>query len=686
MRKLSSLIFLLIILFSPAALGSTMEAKVTFKQGYTAFTKADYYQAITQLKLSLEDHSYPLRDYSFFYIGKSYELAKSWDYAVQVYAMLLDYEPNSVLVPQAMFGLASAQSKKGETEATIATLQHLLANYPREAISPQARFLLGQQLEEQGDLEDAARVYRNIDMIHPKNIYAEKALDRLEKLAKEGTLAKYEAPAASIFNKGMKYFNRKSYTKAKGYFTKLSRFYKRSSFYDEALIMLGRIQLRKGKIPHAVSYFKKAINQSKDSKPEAMYYLGRSYGYLNSPKAAIQTLTKTIKMFPNSNVVDSSLYYIAYYSRQIGQPEHALATFEELVTDKNKSELSAKALWLIGDAYYKQKNYAQAYEYFSQSLTLPKNRTSDQLLFWTGKCAQKLDNRDQAIRAWQLTIKNFDHSYYSYRAREELKKAGIAIKFNEIPQVTEIIKAVDGTDQTVASHAKKHQELFALGLTDLAEVELSFIEDKAPAKEKDKIMLSKYHSYIMKGKFAKPIHFADKKITEAMKAGDLEDMDPRLWRFSYPRGYWQYVEKYSKKYGLDPYLVYAVIREESRFKSRALSHASAHGLMQVIPSTGRLLSRSLGMSYSRWKMYNPRVNIEMGTYFLAKLVKRFNGNVSLALAGYNGGPNRVSRWLKKTEGFDLDQFVEDIPLYETRNYVKKVMRSYYGYKRTYSGG
>jgi soluble lytic murein transglycosylase len=146
------------------------------------------------------------------------------------------------------------------------------------------------------------------------------------------------------------------------------------------------------------------------------------------------------------------------------------------------------------------------------------------------------------------------------------------------------------------------------------------------------------------------------------------------------------VEKYAKQYGLDPYLVYAVIREESRFKSRALSRSFAYGLMQIIPSTGRKISRDLGLRYSRWKMYNPRVNIQMGVYYLAVLIERFDGNVSLALAGYNGGPNRVNKLMKKYPEFDIDEFVEDIPLSETRNYVKKVMKSYYGYKRTYSGG
>ncbi|MFH1362071.1 MAG: lytic transglycosylase domain-containing protein, partial [bacterium] len=309
---------------------------------------------------------------------------------------------------------------------------------------------------------------------------------------------------------------------------------------------------------------------------------------------------------------------------------------------------------------------------------------SARTIFWSAKCADKEGQRDEAIKAYKLTITKFDHSYYAYRAREELKRFGIEIKVTNVPEVSAIADLKLNTYETI-THEQKYQELLAIGLADQAATEAEFLEETVPAAEKDKAQLAKYHAYVMKGKYASPIHFADQKILEAMAVGRLDQLDPRFWRFSYPRGYWKYVEKYSKERGLDPYLTYAVIREESRFKSQALSRSSAHGLMQIIPSTGRLICRALGLNYSRWKMYEPRVNIEMGTYYLASLIKRFNGNVPLAVAGYNGGPVRVQKWVKQYKNFDLDEFVEDIPLTETRNYVKKVMKSYYGYKRTYSG-
>jgi soluble lytic murein transglycosylase len=391
-------------------------------------------------------------------------------------------------------------------------------------------------------------------------------------------------------------------------------------------------------------------------------------------------------MFPNSHIADDALYYIGSYYRKQHDLEKASRAYDKLVSSYFNSDLFSEALWCIGNIYYKQGKYEEAYKNLSRAFELPAEKASDRLIFWTAKCAEKIGEKDKAVAAYKATISRYDHSYYGYRAREELNKYGIRIKANSVPDVSEIVLEIDPDSAETAGHKEKYDELLALGLGEEAAEEASFLEEKVPLSKKDKVRLAKYHAYVMKGKFAKPIWFADRKIEEAMLSGSLSQIEPRLWRFSYPRGYWKYVEKYSKQYGLDPHLTYAVIREESRFKSRALSRSWAHGLMQIIPSTGRRICRALGIRYSRWKMYNPRVNIWMGTYYLAGLIERFDGNVPLALAGYNGGPVRVEKWLKKYKELDIDEFVEDIPLRETRNYVKKVLKSYYGYKRTYSGG
>lgn len=680
-------ITLILIAFSCSSVfAQNIVARDSFKKGYQLFAKGKYYQSINSFKIATKDYYYPLLDYAYFYIAKAYHKKARYNEAQQVYQIILTHFRESVLVPKALFALAQIQIARDNHTETIDILRELITRFPKHDLTPHARFLLGQTLEKQKKYIDAARVYRNLNLLHSRNSYAEKSLLRLDQLARNKHLAGYEGKAATVYNLGMKYFNKRNYKKAKEYFTRLRKFHQKSSFYDEATMMYGRIYLRGGKLKSAAKYFNKCINLGKDSKAEAMYYLALTYDYMDSRKAAIRTLEKLITMYPNSALADDALFFIGRYYSQVDDFDKAIEAYKKLLTSYPNSDLFVDTIWFIGQLHYKQKNYHEAYLNFSQVFNFPPEKASDRLIFWAAKCAAKIGKRDKAIATYKMTINRYDHSYYGYRAREELKKLGLEVKVNAVPDVAEIIETIDGGSILAIEHEKKYKELIALGLGDEAAEEASFIEEKVPPSKKDKAKLAKYHAYIMKGKYAKPIWFADKKIREAMQANSLSDLEPKYWRFSYPRGYWKYVEKYSKEHGLDPHLVYAVIREESRFKSRALSRSWAHGLMQIIPSTGRRICRALDLRYSRWKMYNPRVNIRMGTYYLSTLIKRFDGNVSLALAGYNGGPVRVSKWMKKYDDFDIDEFVEDIPFRETRNYVKKVMKSYYGYKRTYSSG
>jgi soluble lytic murein transglycosylase len=687
MRFRIILAILILAVLCTSSRGQTTGAREAFKEGHALLQEGKYNAAITSFKLVVKDASYPLNDYAYFYTGKAYQKREYPDYAITVYKILTKHYENSILVPKALFRIAECRAQLKKYDQAIQTLRELIVKSPKHKLIPETRYQLGINLEKTGKYEEAARVYRNLDLLHPKSDFAEKSIGRLDRLAKQSPLAIYEAPAASIYNLGIKYFRKRNYTRSKEYFTRLTKFYKKSSFYDEALMMLGRIFLRKGSLNKAARYFKKSINSNKDSKPEAMLYLSLTYGYLDSPKAAIFTLEKIINRYPNHHAADDALYYIGRFHRQSDSTKEATHAYERLVAAYPNSELFPDALWLVGNFAYKEGTYRKAYEHFSQAFDLPPAKASDRLFFWAGKCADKIGDKKKAIAAYKATISDYDHSYYAYRAREELRKYGISIKANVAPKASEGLGLINGETPEIASHEEKYRELIALGLGEEAAEEAEFIAEKVPENKKGKANIAKYHAYIMKGKFAKPIWYADRKINEAMLSGNLSQVNPRLWRFSYPRGYWKYVNKYSKKYDLDPFLVYAVIREESRFKSRALSRSWAHGLMQIIPSTGRNICRALGMRYSRWKLYNPRVNIQMGTYYLAKLIKRFDGNVSYALAGYNGGPVRVKRWIKQyNHKVDIDEFIEDIPLRETRNYVKKVMKSYYGYKRTYSDG
>ncbi len=146
-----------------------------------------------------------------------------------------------------------------------------------------------------------------------------------------------------------------------------------------------------------------------------------------------------------------------------------------------------------------------------------------------------------------------------------------------------------------------------------------------------------------------------------------------LWDCIYPRPYQALVRDAEKSFRLPPDFVYAIMRQESAFAPGVVSPAKAVGLMQLIPPTARSVAKELAMPYDPLALYSPPVNIKMGAYYLSKVLGTFGGNVALAAAAYNAGPNAVSRWLESGEALPLDIWVARIPYSETRGYVTRVV-------------
>ena len=171
-------------------------------------------------------------------------------------------------------------------------------------------------------------------------------------------------------------------------------------------------------------------------------------------------------------------------------------------------------------------------------------------------------------------------------------------------------------------------------------------------------------------------HIAVKISKKAVKKGLF------LTKQSYPT-----ITKHLKNINYTEWaLIHALIRQESMFDVNAKSSAGARGLMQLMPRTARHLAKSSGVPYRKsWLMSNPKYNITLGSYYIAQLINRYDGSYPLALAAYNAGPSRVNEWLnlfgdpRKGE-VDMIDWIEIIPIYETRNYVQRVMEGVYIYR------
>lgn len=169
-------------------------------------------------------------------------------------------------------------------------------------------------------------------------------------------------------------------------------------------------------------------------------------------------------------------------------------------------------------------------------------------------------------------------------------------------------------------------------------------------------------------------------------------MSNAFWRWMYPIGYQETIQRAAREAGLDPLLVASVIRVESQFRSRDVSHAGAVGLMQLMPATAEWVMNQMrrdgqplpaDAAGSRIDLAQPDINIRIGTWYIHYLMERFGGNAVAAIAAYNAGPKRVQGWLGRGVWDGRLEHIMAIPVGETRHFVDRVFYNYDLYKRIY---
>ena len=184
------------------------------------------------------------------------------------------------------------------------------------------------------------------------------------------------------------------------------------------------------------------------------------------------------------------------------------------------------------------------------------------------------------------------------------------------------------------------------------------------------------------GELRPAINLMRRTYPQFLAAGG-ESMPPEVLSVIFPMQYWSLISKHAAAHKLDPYLIAALIAQESTFDKDIVSSARAVGLMQIMPTTGRRWARRLGIrSFSTRRLTVAEINVRIGTAYFADLIRQF-GSEHAALAAYNAGESRVVRWQRERPGLPHDEFIDDIPFPETQNYVRRILGTVEDYRRLY---
>ncbi|HIC76268.1 MAG TPA: tetratricopeptide repeat protein, partial [Candidatus Dadabacteria bacterium] len=369
----------------------------------------------------------------------------------------------------------------------------------------------------------------------------------------------------------------------------------------------------------------------------------------NNSKIA-RNLKSILEKYPNYSKNDNVAYLSARLFTLDENYLESKEVYNWLIKTKSKDYLN-DSLWGLGWSEYMLKNYENALNHFSSLEHSNKPYYQSKGLYWKGRSLEKLGHPKKAMDSYMKILENHKIGYYSYLA-------SIKISPKLRPGANKVKRA---------RSEKKHnlkQEMRLLFLSkDLKESKQeveSYIENR--------INSTNYKDYFRALESAQEFNMLIK----------LSYKYPSEDYYKYPKGFTDNIKIHSKNYNLDANLLLALIREESLFDPHAVSRVGAKGLMQLMDYTGEKIKRDLNLD-SNSNFFDPELNIQIGTYYLASLIKEFDNNIFLALAAYNGGPKNVKKWLIRFDNLEDDEFVESIPFKETHGYVKRVLRSYFYY-------
>jgi soluble lytic murein transglycosylase len=382
--------------------------------------------------------------------------------------------------------------------------------------------------------------------------------------------------------------------------------------------------------------------------------------------------------FPQDSWAEETLNNLA--SHYIVQNEDAEAdqVFRELYRRFPQGTHAVRAAWESGWWSYKNGDFEDAIRVFEgAAAAMPRADWRPAWLYWAGRAHDRSGRASTANARYQLVVADYLNSYYG-----RLSAKILAARRQDLPAPTVTAAISNESGRPLPPTEPIIRQLVGLELYDEAARELQYAQrvwGDSPALQATFAWI--HHQ---QGELRRGINAMKRAYPQYLASGG-EALPAEVLRVLFPVDYWPLIKRHAEARGLDPYLIAALVAQESTFTADIRSSANAVGLMQLLPSTGRRYARSLRMRFTASTLTHPESNVRLGTTYFKELVDRFGG-AHFALASYNAGERRIARWISERPGFQQDEFIDDIPYPETQNYVKKILGTAEDYRRLYGSG
>ena len=637
------------------------------------------------------DHKYPeaqeaftaaqktgnaLDDYATYLGAQAAVAANRPTDAIPALANFAEKYPDSLFVPNAPVTLAQAYLANHDAASALRVLQPLTNTQAGGHV--EFRSTLAKAYQANGNMAEAAKLYRGIYLGDPLSGQANDAKNQLGVMQIPLTVAERKQHADAMFNAhqyGDAAIEYRELQKDDKDLTQADRdaleIY--AAVCDLKLKRLSRMDVERLPVTGDDSAALKLYLQAE---------LARNVGDTSAQDQLVQELTTK---YPQSRWLEEALYSGGNMYLIRKDSGRAIADYAALVEHFPKSVYAPSAHWRTAWLNYRMRNYAEAARLMDEQIqNYPGGQEIPAALYWRGRMYEDQEhNFSQALNYYQKIDDAYVNTYYAWLARQRIAAIGKREEVADSPTLAAVRDVDDPEliDQLPENdpHLIKARLLANAALNEYIRPEISL-----SATSSEWGALAEADIYQSFGETTRALQ-AMKRSKIPFTALEVDDIPKAYWEILFPRPYWATMKADADANGLDPYLVAALIRQESEFNAGAVSRANAVGLMQLLPSTGKGLARKNGVKhFNANQLLDPTVNLRLGTIDLRQAISKYDGQVEYALASYNAGDSPVRQWISTNDYKDVPEWVESIPYSETRDYVQSILRNREMYKAIYA--
>jgi soluble lytic murein transglycosylase len=695
--------------FAKSAAGPETQGMAWFVLGYHEFAAGKFIPALKDLRAAAETN-FSLSEFAQYYEARAARASEQPQAGVSALRDFSSRYPQSILRVEAVDLLAELLIESNQAAQAV----DLLSKDPAIHSSSLLLLRLGDALSQVGQLQAAARTDEELYCSFPTTSQAQKAHTALRELRRRlgasfppPSTAQRSRRAAILFREGR-------YRAALKEYTSLSEESGSDSSAPDWTVARARCLFYLRRYEQASQILSIPLVAHPQQDAARLETLVNILAHEDNERGMAAALNDLGKRYPTSPDYGVALTHAGFYYARRGNWKAAAPYYQMAASGFPNTPAGEEAAWKTAWYSYLAGNSGGAATQMADFvLRYPASLHVPAALFWLGKIAQDNSQATPARAYFSALIHRYPQRYYASLARNAMAalpmntpatpaslpssgepeaakpQASSAASLGAMASVLRAIPPLQGTrlvpchPMPVTGVMRDYQIFHVLGLDDLA---VDYLHSAAAA-------LSSPNPWIFLA--LAQADYAGGRATAALFAArhavpDYEDFEfdalPReMWDYLYPRSYWSLARADARSNHLDPYLVMAVIRQESAFNPKALSGAGAVGLMQMLPETVTPRLRGYRRRLMVRRLENPAYNLRQSTHYLRRLLAAFGGNTAEALAAYNAGDVRVRRWLDGNNFRSPQEFLETTPFADTRAYVEAILRDVAIYRQLLSG-